>query len=58
MSTVFLTNKIKKNYVFISLKCLKIPLIIQYWNVGLLSQKKNKYALFEAKKYGDYEFEV
>jgi hypothetical protein len=29
-----------------------------YWKVGLRSQKKHKYALFEVKKYGDYEFEV
>ena len=29
-----------------------------YWKVGLRGQKKHKYALFEVKKYGDYEFEV
>jgi hypothetical protein len=29
-----------------------------YGQVGLRGQKKHKYALFEVKKYGDYEFEV
>ncbi len=28
------------------------------WESGATESKKHKYALFEVKKYGDYEFEV
>jgi len=56
MSTVFLTNKIKKKLCIYLTKMFKNSPYNSVLECGATESKKNKYILFEVKKYGDYEF--